>query len=441
VQDSSPVLVSSSSSLQSPQDFGQLTHFVGFDWARNSHQATVVDRLGKVVLELEFEDSAQGWALLREKLGGLVGFASFARLGVCIETSRGGAVERLLEMGLTVYPVNPKSAERYRDRKCPSGIKSDSLDAWCFADALRLDGQDWRQLQPVDPLTLELRLLCRDEIGLIEQRTALVNQLQAALHEYFPTMLRAFEDWTLAMSWRFVIAFPTPSQLTVAGKRKWEKCLHASKLYNPGAMQTRLELFAQPQLFANPNPAVVAAKSFLAVNLAEQLLVLGGQIDKYRKRIEQLFNDHPDHDLFGSLPNAGKKLAPRLLGEIGQNREVFDSAEGLACYAGTAPVTRQSGKSRSVSFRRACNKTLRATLHLWANVSRSDCAWAQAYYTRKKEQGMSHAAALRCLAQRWIKILWKMWQDHTPYDEARHTQNQLKHGSWVLRLLPENTAA
>ena len=152
-------------------------------------------------------------------------------------------------------------------------------------------------MQPVDPLTLELRLLCRDEIGLIEQRTALVNQLQAALHEYFPTMLRAFEDWTLAMSWRFVIAFPTPSQLTVAGKRKWEKCLHASKLYNPGAMQTRLELFAQPQLFANPNPAVVAAKSFLAVNLAEQLLVLGGQIDKYRKRIEQLFNDQPDHDL------------------------------------------------------------------------------------------------------------------------------------------------
>ena len=92
---------------------------------------------------------------------------------------------------------------------------------------------------------------------------------------------------------------------------------------------------------------------------------------------------------------------------------------------------------RMVSFRRACNKTLRATFHLWANLSREQCAWAQIYYTRKKEQGMSHAAALRCLAQRWIKILWRMWQDRLYYDEARHTQNQVKHGSWVLSLLPE----
>jgi transposase len=154
-----------------------------------------------------------------------------------------------------------------------------------------------------------------------------------------------------------------------------------------------------------------------------------------------LFNDHPDHDLFGSLPGAGKKIAPRLLAEIGSNRSTFTAPEGLQCFAGTAPVTQQSGKRRIVVIRRACNKILRATVHLWADLSRPNCAWAQAYYARKKEQGMGHAAALRCLAQRWLKILWRMWQDRTPYDEATHTRNQLEHGSWVLKLLPEKSAA
>jgi transposase len=414
-----------------------LTHFIGFDWAKDAHQATVVDGQGRIVLDMEVADSADGWALLREKLSGLTGFASFARLGVCIETSRGPAVERLLEMGLAVYPVNPKAAERYRDRKRPSGVKSDPLDAWCFGDALRTDGHDWRQLRPVDPLTLELRLLCRDEIALIERRTALVNQLQSTLLEYFPTMLRGFDDWTLASSWRVLITFPTPGSLAIAGKRKLEKTLRALQLTNPKTMQKRLELFAQSPSFANPNAAVIAAKSFLAVNLARQLLTLQTQLDEYRKRIEEKFNEHPDHDVFGSLPGAGKKLAPRLLGEIGQDRQLYDSPDALACYAGAAPVTKTSGKMRIVTFRRACNKTLRATLHLWANLSRDRCAWAAVYYARKKEQGMSHANALRCLGQRWIKILWRMWQEHCHYDEARHTKNQIGHGSWVLKLLPD----
>jgi transposase len=434
VQDSSH----DSSHDSSSSVFRQLTHFIGFDWAKDVHQATALDGRGAIVLDLEFEDSAQGWALLREKLGKLTGFAGFDRLGVCIETSRGPMVERLLEMGLAVYPVNPKAAERYRDRKRPSGAKSDPLDAWCFGDALRTDGHDWRQLRPVDPPTLELRLLCRDEIALIERRTALVNQLQSALQEYFPIMLRAFEDWTLPSSWRVLIAFPTPGSLAIAGKRKLEKTLRALQLNNPKTMQERLEMFAQSPSFANPNSAVIAAKSFLATNLAGQLLTLQGQLNQYRKRIEEKFNEHPDHDVFGSLPGAGKKLAPRLLGEIGQDRELYDTPDALCCYAGTAPVTRKSGTMRIVSFRRACNKTLRATLHLWANLSREQCAWAAVYYDRKKEQGMSHANALRCLAQRWIKILWQMWQDNARYDEARHTQNQLKHGSWVLQLLPES---
>jgi transposase len=159
--------------------FEQLTHYAGFDWAKEHHQIAVVDREGRVLLELCFEDTAAGWAELREKLG------AFLKLGVAIETRCGPAVERLLEVGVAVYPLNPKAAQRYRERKAPSGGRSDRLDARSFADALRTDGHRWRRLLPQDPLTQEWRLLCRDEIGLIEQRTALVNRLQEALHEYY----------------------------------------------------------------------------------------------------------------------------------------------------------------------------------------------------------------------------------------------------------------
>ena len=410
--------------------FDRFTHFGGLDWAQSEHQLVVVDPTGRAVLSLRFANDAQGWALFRQKI------AAFGRLAVAVETNCGPAVERLLEAGLTVYPMNPKAATRYRDRKAPAGAKDDTLDAWSFADALRTDGHGWRPLLGQDPLTAELRLLCRDEIKLIEQRTALINQLRAALCEYYPAALDAFDDWTGEGPWRFVIAFPTPGELVGAGKRKWEKFLHANKLYRPQTAQRRLAAFADATKFASPNPAVTRAKSLLAVTTAKQLCLLQSQLDEYRRRIVDLFHDHPDHGCFGSLPGAGAKLAPRLLSELGSNRRVFASAEALQNYAGTSPVTRQSGRSRVVAVRRACNKTLRATIHLWADLSRNTCVWAEAYYRKKRADGMAHVAAIRCLGHRWMKILWKMWQTGTPYDEALHLKNQTEHGSWVVQLLP-----
>jgi len=410
--------------------FAQLKYFAGFDWAQESHHVVVVDGAGRIVLSLALADDARGWATLAEKLRDL------PDLAVAVETSCGPAVERLLEMGLAIYPLNPKSAQRYRDRKSPAGVKNDELDAFSFADALRTDGHAWRRLRPQDPATAELRLLCRDEIGLIEQRSALVNQLRAALHEYYPAALEAFDDWTSRSAWDLIISFPTPALLVAAGKRRWQSFLHAHKLYRAQTAQKRLEIFARANAFASPSAAVTSAKSLLAVTRARQLLTLEHQLDEYRTRIGKLFNDHPDRDCFGSLPGAGEKLAPRLLAELGSDRQVFDSPDALRCYAGTAPVTRQSGKKRWVSLRTACNKHLRHTVHLWADLSRKFCVWAEAYYQQKKTEGLNHAAALRCLGQRWLKILWKMWQTGRPYDEALHTTNQVRHGSWVVGMIP-----
>ncbi len=219
--------------------WSQRTAFVGFDWASDHHDLVLVDQHGQIVEDFRFDDTAEGWRLLIKKL------SEHHDPAVAIETSSGATVERLLEAGYAVYPVNPKAAKRYRERKAPCGTKTDRLDAWSLADALRLDGHTWRQLKPDDPLTVELRLLCRDEIVLIEQRTALVCQLRAALHEYYPVALEAFDDWTLPSAWAFVEAFPTPTALAAAGKRKWEKFLHTHKLQTPGDLREAAQAFCR----------------------------------------------------------------------------------------------------------------------------------------------------------------------------------------------------
>jgi transposase len=281
----------------------------------------------------------------------------------------------------------------------------------------------------------ELRLLCRDEVALIEERTALVNQLRAALREYYDTALEAFDDWTAPAAWAFVLAFPTPAELVRAKKRAWEKFLHTHKLWRPQTAQKRLELFARASEWKR-NEAVVRAKSRLAVTLAKMLQTLERQLDDYRAAIEQLFARHPDHDLFGSLPGAGAKLAPRLLSELGEERARLGDAQALQCLAGTAPVSFQSGQIHRVNLRRACNTHLRHAVHLWAAASLATCDWARAYYQAHRARGQSHACALRCLGQRWLKILWKMWQTRTRYDADLHARNQQKHGSWVIQILP-----
>lgn len=149
---------------------------------------------------------------------------------------------------------------------------------------------------------------------------------------------------------------------------------------------------------------------------AKQLRVLQTQLEDYRRQIEELFAQHPDHDLFGSLPGAGPKIAPRLLVELGQDRNRFESPQALQCYGGTAPVSYQSGPVHKVRLRGQCDIALRSILYLWADQSRHTCPWADTYYQAFENGAKSLACTLRCLGQRWLKILWKMWQTRIPYD-------------------------
>jgi transposase len=409
-------------------DWTQHSHFAALDWASDHHDVAIVDRSGALVAEFRFAHTAPGWAEFTAKM------KPFAGCPLALETSSGPAVDQLLQRGWTLYPVNPKAAERYRERKAPSGTKTDRHDAWSLADALRTDGHGWRVLVAQDEATATLRALCRDEMSLIEQRTAMVNQLIAALREYYPAALEAFDDWTMPSAWALVQQFPTPLVLQNAGKRKWEKFLHTQRLWRKDTAPQRLERFAHAHALP-ASPAIVTAKSLLATSLVKVLQALQSQLDEYRRRITAAFAQHPDHDVFGSLPGAGEKLAPRLLGELGAVRAVYPDADALCCQAGVSPVSFQSGKIDKARIRWACDVVLRHTVHLWADCSRKKSAWAQAYYARKREEGHDHASALRCLGKRWLKILWRLWTDRLTYDETRHQQNQQQHGSWVSGLL------
>jgi transposase len=415
------------------KDWKDITHYAGLDWAREHHVVVIVDRAGEIVADFEFEHSLEGWKGFGEKT------AAWPNLAVAIETNQGAVVDQLLQRDYTVYPVNPVAAESYRKRKAPSGNKTDHVDGWGLADALRVDGQGWKPLQPLDPLTQKLRLLCHDEVSLIQQRTLLVNQLQQALVEYYPTALEAFEDWTASFSWDFVIEFPTPQGLVKAGKRRWEKFLHTHKLWRPETTELRLGLFAQADQF-KASDAIVAAKSQLAVSLCKLLRTLDQQLKQYRQEIEKLFKEHPDRDLFGSLPGAKKVLAPRLLAAIGNDPGRYGNHQVLQAFAGTAPVNYQSGRVKKTKIRWACDKFLRHTVHLWADCFRKASAWGQTYYDKKRAEGMSHACALRCLGQRLLKIVFRMLTDKKPYDAELHALNQKKHGSWVLALVQKSAA-
>jgi transposase len=224
------------------------------------------------------------------------------------------------------------------------GLKTIGWIAWSFADALRVDGQDWKALKPEEPLIKELRLLCRDEVSLIEQRTTFIQQLRHALAEYYPAALEAFKDWTSVSGWMFSERFPTPQALAQAGERKWQNFLHSRRLWGREEGPRRMEIFARATEFAGTAPTV-KAKSLLALSLVQMLLPSKTNWASIGGRFEELFASHPDHGLFGSLPGAGPKIAPRLLAEIGDDRERFDGdAQNLQCLGGTAPVTKRSGK-------------------------------------------------------------------------------------------------
>ena len=408
--------------------------WAGVDWADESHQVCVVDTAGKVVAAFALPHQAEALQGLGSRLRTLGPIG-----GVAIETPRHLLVHQLLADGFLVYPVNPSMSHKWCEALSVAGATDDPAQAFALADGLRHHHGRLRPLLPDDPKTRELALLCKAEVTLIAHHTALVNQLQATLKQSHPVALEWFDDWTSPSAWEFAVVFPTPTSVARASDRKLYGFLARHHIGASPRWQERIAGRQEATRWPR-DPATEAALPQLVASLVAVLRTLREQLAAHRRRIAALFAVHPDAALFESLPGAGPKLAPRLLAHFGTERGRYESAKALQQLAGVVPVTQQSGKTKEVHFRRACQKDFRNTMHQFAFCSLRKSEWARAAYDRARDRGQDHAHALRTVAAQWVKILYRMWVTRTPYNEALYLASLIRHRSPLIAWMQSTRA-
>lgn len=388
---------------------------VGIDWAQQEHVYCLMDEGGTVLATGTVPNTAEGLHTLLGRIRTQP--TDPAEVCVALETHAGPLVGELLEYGFIVYAINPKAVERHRERFRVAGAKSDLRDAWVLAHLLRTDRALYRALTPDSEVAQELLVLTRDRAALVKTRTMLSNQLRACLQTYFPEFLDLWDDPDRPVALALLQAYPTlealqavPVGMLTAFLRQHHQPHSAAKAQE---IATRL---SRPTF--RIRPVLVRTKARLAVTLAQQLATLSAQIAAYEAEIRRVLKIHPDGELYLSLPGAGHCLVARMVGELGDNRARYADAAAAQCEAGTAPVTKASGQSRTVQVRRACNHSLRETMWLFAFCSLRQCAWAQDYYARARVRGKKHAEAVRMLANVWMRIIIAMRRDRRPYNEG-----------------------
>jgi transposase len=395
--------------------------YVGLDWADTHHDVVVLDEAGRRVGSRRFAHSHEGLHELKAFLLGIA--ASPEHLACIVETTHGLLIAFLLEAGIPVYPVNPKTANQLRKA---AGAKTDRIDAYLLAKTGRFDLAELRRLEPDSPTVAELKTLTRDQAALIQTQTRLVNQLTACLKEYYPAALHLFAKLQQRSTLVFLQAYPTPQAAQGASVTELTATLRTSKHTNPTKAAPKIfEELHRPHLVASA--VIVRAKSRLMLSLVKQLLVVIAEIASYDEAISTLFLTHKDHELWSSLPRAGKRLAPRLLAEWGEDRTRYADATSVQTLAGTAPVPFQSGNYAKAHKRFACVKPLRNALYQFARATTRQEAWALAYYQRKRAEGKTHRMAVRALANIWVRIIYRMWVSHTSYQTATFEAAKLAH--------------
>jgi transposase len=381
----------------------------------------VLDEAGKCVGARRFAHSHDGLNELKEFLLSIADQPE--HLACIVETNHGLLITFLLEAGIPVYPVNPKTANQLRKA---AGAKTDQIDAHLLAKIGRLELGELRLLEPDSPTVQELKTPTRDQDALIQTQTRLVNQLTACLKEYYPAALHLFAKLQQRSALVFLQVYPTPQAAQAASVEAITATLRTGKHTNPTQVAPKIvaELH-RPQLVASE--VIVRAKSRLMLSLVKQLLVVIEEIASYDEAIRSLFLSHDDHELWSSLPRAGKRLAPRLLAEWGEDRRRYTDAGSVQQLSGTAPVPFQSGNYAKAHKRFACLKPLRNVLHQFAWQSTRQEAWALAYYRRKRAEGKTHSMALRALANVWVRIIYAMWVSKTSYQTATFEAAQRGH--------------
>jgi transposase len=388
--------------------------FVGLDWAVHTHAVCVIDAAGAVRERFEIAHDRDGLAELMRRL---------ARLGasvrIAIERPSGLIVDALVEAGHQVFPIHPNAVKASRPRYRSHGGKCDASDAYLLADLLRTDGHRWAALSPQSDSIRALRALVRSRDDLVATRVALGNQLYSALEAFWPGAACIFADITSAIGLAFLQRYPSPTKAARLSEAQLERFCHAQHY---SGRRSPAELLARLRAAAHGLPGKLTTESMAQVvrSMVAVLKPLVAQIAALTRRIEAFVESLPDGQIIMSFPRAGHVCAAQILAELGDVRERFPTPDRLAAEAGAVPVTFQSGKKRSVSFRWACNQQLRQAITCLADNSRHANAWAQNLYAAARARGCNHPHAIRILARAWLGVIWRAWTDRKPYDPKLH---------------------
>jgi transposase len=390
--------------------------FIGLDWGGESHAACVIDPAGQVLDRFEAGHDREGLAALVRRLAK---HGPPADLTIAIERPSGLLVDTLLDAGFKVVPIHPNVVKACRPRYRASGGKSDPGDGFIIADILRTDGHRFQPLAPQSGAVKALRALVRGRDDLVVARVQLANQLRALLEGFWPGAAAVFAAVDSPIALAFIERYPTPEAARRLGEKRLAAFLAQHRYCGrrtPTALLDRLRVAPK----SRAADAEADAKGEMALALTRTLQSLVAQISKITSRIEHAVAELPEGRIVMSFPRAGKVCAAQIAAELGDVRARFASEDQLASEAGMAPVTYQSGKSRGVGWRWACNKRLRAAIACFADNSRHQSPWAADVYARARARGCNHPHAIRILGRAWIRILWRTWTDGVEYDPVKH---------------------
>jgi len=411
--------------------------FVGFDWADKKHDICLVDAAtGKkeFCVIKHTPQALQEWASsLRQRFQG-------HQVAVALEQSRGPLIFALMKYNfLTLYPINPSTLARYREAFSPSRAKDDPRDAEYAVELLIHHRERLKAWLPDSDQTRTLQYLVEHRRRVVSDRTRSSNRMTALLKLYFPQVLEWFDDIRTPLVCDFLLRWPTLEAAQKARRATLEKFFCGHNSVRQEALSARLKAIKEGGALTTDR-AVISSSVLMIKTLAQQMKTTISAIKEFDQKIAELCAGHEDYHLFASLPGSGTVYSSRLLAAFGTDRGRFESADEVARLSGVAPVIERSGQSCWIRWRYFCPKFLRQSFHEYAGESIKHSFWARAYYAEQKAKGKSHQAAVRALAFKWIRIIYRCWQTRTEYNEVKYLENLRKKGSSLLGYAANNPA-
>jgi transposase len=416
----------------------QFAAFLAIDWADQKHVWSLQSANSTTRERGEVEHTPEAidvWvAQLRQRFGNRA-------IAVAVEQTRGALVFLLSKYELLhIFPVPPAMTSNLRKAFYSSGAKDDPKDAELLLDLVQMHREKLRRLSPDNEATRLIQNLVEERRKLVDEKTAQSNRLEAHLKIYFPQIPQWFKDVDSLLVCDLLQRWPTLEELQKARPGTLRNFFRRHHCRSEELMESRVRAIAGA-MPALGDRAVVAAK-VPAVKVAVQVIqILLQAIQGLDRQIQEAAEAHPDFFIFDSLPGAGPVLAPRLLAAFGSQRERFQNAGEVQTWSGIAPVRESSGQSRWVHFRFACPKFLRQSLHEWASHSIAHSEWARAYYQLQCRRGKKHHAAVRALAFKWIRIVFRCWKDRVAYDESVYVAALTQRGSQLVAPGPAPASA